>query len=74
MEKVHPDDVAFKVKTWLQDLESKKRHDAVADFEERMIDMFETARPRYIGEEAVDRVVGRSMSLTRTHRLCWCDR
>jgi hypothetical protein len=36
--------------------------------------LFETARPRYIGEEAVDRVVGRSMSLTRTHRLCWCDR
>src|SRR5208282_6859199 len=29
MEKVHPDDVAFKVRTWLQNLESGKPHDAV---------------------------------------------
>jgi hypothetical protein len=28
MEKVHPDDVAFKVRTWLQNLESGKPHDA----------------------------------------------
>jgi PAS domain S-box-containing protein len=29
MEKVHPDDVAFKVGSWLQNLESRKPHDAV---------------------------------------------
>ena len=29
MDKVHPDDVAFKVKTWLQNLESGKPHDVV---------------------------------------------
>ena len=27
MDKVHPDDVAFKVRTWLQNLESGKPHD-----------------------------------------------
>ena len=32
MEKVHPDDVAFKVRTWLQNLESGKPHDAVCRF------------------------------------------
>jgi PAS domain S-box-containing protein len=29
MEKVHPDDVAFKVRTWLRNLESGNPHDAV---------------------------------------------
>ena len=29
MDKVHPDDVAFKVRTWLQNLESGKPHDVV---------------------------------------------
>jgi PAS domain S-box-containing protein len=29
MDKVHPDDVAFKVKSWLQNLESGKPHDVV---------------------------------------------
>src|SRR6202051_299367 len=29
MEKVHPDDVAFKVRSWLENLESGKPHDAV---------------------------------------------
>ena len=28
MEKIHPDDVAFKVKTWLENLASKNPHDA----------------------------------------------
>src|SRR6201998_363189 len=32
MEKVHPDDVAFKVRTWLQNLESGKPHDAACRF------------------------------------------
>src|SRR5271154_4017968 len=32
MEKVHPDDVAFKVKTWLENLESGNPHDAVCRF------------------------------------------
>jgi PAS domain-containing protein len=32
MDKVHPDDVAFKVKTWLQNLESGKPHDALCRF------------------------------------------
>src|SRR5580704_13519515 len=32
MDKVHPDDVAFKVRTWLQNLESGKPHDAVCRF------------------------------------------
>src|SRR5208337_4952343 len=32
MEKVHPDDVAFKVRTWLKNLESGKPHDAVCRF------------------------------------------
>ena len=32
MDKVHPDDVAFKVKTWLQNLESGKPHDVVCRF------------------------------------------
>ena len=32
MEKVHPDDVAFKVRTWLENLESGKPHDAVCRF------------------------------------------
>jgi len=29
MEKVHPDDIAFKVNTWLKALESESHHDAV---------------------------------------------
>jgi PAS domain S-box-containing protein len=32
MEKVHPDDVAFKVKTWLKNLESGNPNDAVCRF------------------------------------------
>ena len=32
MDKVHPDDVAFKVRTWLQNLESGKPHNAVCRF------------------------------------------
>jgi PAS domain S-box-containing protein len=32
MDKVHPDDVAFKVRTWLQNLEPGKPHDAVCRF------------------------------------------
>ncbi len=32
MDKVHPDDVAFKVRTWLQNLESGKPHDSVCRF------------------------------------------
>jgi PAS domain S-box-containing protein len=32
MDKVHPDDVAFKVRTWLQNLESKKPHHPVCRF------------------------------------------
>src|ERR1700733_12853270 len=32
MEKVHPDDVAFKVATWLENLESRNPHDAVCRF------------------------------------------
>ena len=32
MEKVHPDDVAFKVKTWLKNLQSKTPHEAVCRF------------------------------------------
>ena len=32
MDKVHPDDVAFKVSTWLQNLESEKPHDVVCRF------------------------------------------
>ena len=32
MEKVHPDDVAFKVRTWLENLESGKPHDAACRF------------------------------------------
>ena len=32
MEKVHPDDVAFKVRTWLENLESGNPHDAVCRF------------------------------------------
>jgi PAS domain S-box-containing protein len=32
MDKVHPDDVAFKVRTWLQNLESGSPHDAVCRF------------------------------------------
>ena len=32
MDKIHPDDVAFKVRTWLQNLESGKPHDAVCRF------------------------------------------
>jgi PAS domain S-box-containing protein len=32
MDKVHPDDVAFKVRTWLQNLESGKPHDVVCRF------------------------------------------
>ena len=32
MDKVHPDDVAFKVRTWLQNLESGKPHDAACRF------------------------------------------
>ena len=32
MEKVHPDDVAFKVRTWLVNLESGNRHDAACRF------------------------------------------
>jgi PAS domain S-box-containing protein len=32
MEKVHPDDVAFKVKTWLNNLQSEAPHDAVCRF------------------------------------------
>ena len=32
MEKVHPDDVAFKVRTWLQNLESGKPHDVMCRF------------------------------------------
>ena len=39
IDKVHPDDVAFKVRTWLQNLESGKPDDATADFEERMVDI-----------------------------------
>src|SRR5271163_1237699 len=32
MEKVHPDDVAFKVRTWLKSLESGNPHDAACRF------------------------------------------
>jgi|SRR5271155_5823568 len=32
MDKVHPDDVAFKVRSWLQNLESGSPHDAVCRF------------------------------------------
>src|SRR5271166_4778347 len=32
MEKVHPDDVAFKVRTWLENLKSGNPHDAVCRF------------------------------------------
>ena len=32
MDKVHPDDVAFKVRTWLDNLESGKPHDAACRF------------------------------------------
>src|SRR3954469_21451378 len=32
MESVHPDDVAFKVKTWLKNLETKTPHDVVCRF------------------------------------------
>jgi PAS domain S-box-containing protein len=32
MEKVHPDDVAFKVKTWLENLQSETPHEAVCRF------------------------------------------
>ena len=32
MEKVHPDDVAFKVRTWLTNLEARKPHDAACRF------------------------------------------
>jgi PAS domain-containing protein len=32
MDKVHPDDVTFKVKTWLKNLESGKPYDAVCRF------------------------------------------
>ncbi|SDR43926.1 hypothetical protein SAMN05519103_03125 [Rhizobiales bacterium GAS113] len=32
MDKVHPDDVAFKVRTWLQNLESGNPHDAACRF------------------------------------------
>jgi PAS domain S-box-containing protein len=32
MDKVHPDDVAFKVRTWLQNLESGNPHDVVCRF------------------------------------------
>ena len=32
MDKVHPDDVAFKVRTWLQNLQSEKSHDVVCRF------------------------------------------
>ena len=32
MDKVHPDDVAFKVRTWLQNLESGKPHDVMCRF------------------------------------------
>src|SRR5271166_2464626 len=32
MDKVHPDDVAFKVRTWLQNLESGEAHDAFCRF------------------------------------------
>ncbi len=32
MDKVHPDDVAFKVKTWLENLESKSPHDTACRF------------------------------------------
>src|SRR5271169_5583588 len=32
MEKVHPDDVAFKVRTWLKNLESGNPHDAACRF------------------------------------------
>jgi hypothetical protein len=32
MEKVHPDDIAFKVKTWLKNLQSEAPHDAVCRF------------------------------------------
>ena len=32
MDKVHPDDVAFKVRTWLQNLESGKPHDVICRF------------------------------------------
>ena len=32
MEKVHPDDVAFKVRTWLENLKSGNPHDAACRF------------------------------------------
>ena len=32
MDKVHPDDVAFKVRTWLKNLESGKPHDVICRF------------------------------------------
>jgi PAS domain S-box-containing protein len=32
MDKVHPDDIAFKVKTWLENLQSQTLHDAVCRF------------------------------------------
>ena len=34
MDKVHPDDVAFKVRTWLQNLQSEKARDVVCRFRE----------------------------------------
>ena len=40
MDKVHPDDVAFKVRTWLQNLESGNTSRCqCADFEERTVDI-----------------------------------
>ena len=32
MDKVHPDDIAFKVRTWLENLQSEEPHDAVCRF------------------------------------------
>jgi PAS domain S-box-containing protein len=39
MDKVHPDDVAFKVRTWLQNLESESLTMSYADFAERTADI-----------------------------------
>jgi PAS domain S-box-containing protein len=39
MKKVHPDDVAFRVTSWLQNLETGNPHDGSADFEGRTVDI-----------------------------------
>ena len=39
MESVHPDDVAFKVRTWLENLETETHHDVIRTFEERTVNI-----------------------------------